>query len=752
MKKAGAFLVLALLGAAVFPAPKSDDFSRAIAYYLIGDFELARKNLDTHFNRYPRPTVKLGFILLMQNEKWEATKKFSDYLESDHRSPEALTGISLATADLKNSLAIENLNKILRMDPGYAPAYLCLGKEYFLRDNYPAAEENYGKSLNYGRLPEFKILLAELYLKTAQFQKAFDLIRPEAEAAPANYYYALLTAKACLQLAGCQDTSTYINRALDLRPDSKEARLLNGQYLLKTGDLRKAKALLEKLKFNQYNPEYSMTFAEVLYKLNDRDAEKYLYEVFSQNQWEPGVNKLMGLFYLKKKSANIQNWINRAVLSGLPPQELQKEFPAQYNFPNYPFFPIFAVKKIQWLGNRLILVAGILRSGEKEKLLVVDAGTLKTIKTFDYEGTIQDVFPSPRLDKVILSTTAVENEQVYLYTLMSKGDTYTLKPVVGYGLKMPTILAAFNDSGTVAYVTDGSLPDLAFMSPFSVVSAYGRKMAVYPNYPFPVFSYTYANDRWAEIKNRDTLSAIPLRPLRQYFQVADACASNADVARLLEKGRNIDITSSEEMKIHFGESSSHFLIYFSDLKNAFQAWVYDKRSNRMSRFDESMFLGEKCYTDLDLVAFHPEKNEILVNTKDKEKNLIHFNYKSLLYKKLGNGVLTACVGPDKNTVFMLSERNKYFYFSESNLEIVRLSPFDRSKINSRRDLNSIVACQGPNEAYFTTFTGEFIKLDESGSFSSRQVSLTGANYQPNPDKRRAAAFINGRLYVLGWMN
>src|SRR5512137_1317524 len=101
MKKATAFLILALLGACVFPAQPGADFSRAIAYYLIGDLELARKNLDAHFSLHPQPTVKLGFVLLLQDEKWEATKKFSDYLESDRRSLEALIGLSLATADMK---------------------------------------------------------------------------------------------------------------------------------------------------------------------------------------------------------------------------------------------------------------------------------------------------------------------------------------------------------------------------------------------------------------------------------------------------------------------------------------------------------------------------------------------------------------------------------------------------------------------------------------------------------------------------
>jgi thioredoxin-like negative regulator of GroEL len=752
MKKATAFLILALLGASVFPAQSSADFSRAIAYYLIGDLDLARKNLDAHFQLHPQPTIKLGFVLLLQDEKWEATKKFRDYLESDHRSLEALTGISLATADMKNSLAIDNLNKILRMNPGYAPAYLGLGHEYALRNNFPAAEEYFSKSLKYDDIPEFKILLADLYLKTAEAQKAFDLIRPEADRAPANYYFALLAARACLQLNGCPDTALYIERAMNARPESREAQLLHARHLLKIGELRKAKALLGKLKFDRYNPEYGLTFAEVLLQLKDRDAEKYLYEVFSQEQWQPLVNKLLGLFHLRKKDDTVQNWIDRAVLSGLPAQELRKEFPAQYNFPAYPFFPIFDVKKIQWLGNRRILIAGCLNSGEKEKLLVLDAGSLKTVKSFEYEGSIQEIFPAARLDKVIFSTTAAENEKVYLYTLVAARDTYILKPVVGYALNMPKVLAAFSESGNTAYVTDGSLPDLAFISPFSAVSAYGKKTAIYPAYPFPVYSYSYASGSWKEIRRRDELGGAPLPDLQNYLLVAAAYQHNPEVARLLDKGRNIDITSSEEMKLHFSESASHFLIHFSDLKNAFQAWAYDQRSNKLIHFDEAMFLGEKYYSDLDIVAFHPEKYEILVRTRDKQKNLVLFNYRSLLYKRIGGNILAAAVSPDLNFIYALAERNNYMYFSDANLEIIRLAPYDRKKINSRRDLNAIVDCSDLDASYFATYNGELLKLDESEKFSRRQVSLAGAVYQPSPDKRKAAAFINGRLYVLDWLD
>ncbi len=750
MKKSAIFILLSWAALAIFPAPASDDFNRSIAYYLVGDLELAKKSLDAHFGRQQQPTVKLGFILLFQDEKWEATKKFRDYLESSHRSLESLIGLSLATADVKNSLAIDNLNKVLRMDPGYAPAYVCLGQEHFKRGNYPAAEDHFNKSLRYANIPEFRILLAELLLKTGQSQKAFDLIRPLAESTPKNFHYAFQAARAGLALGDLEAASRFIEQSQSARPESKEAQLLRGQLLLASGELRKAKSLLGQLKFNYYNPDFSLTFAEVLVRLKDGDAEKYLYEVFSQAPWHPVINKLLGLFHLKDRKANIQNWIRRAVLSGLPAQELQKEFPAQYRHLDQPSFAIFAARKIQWLGDGRIAVAGALHSGEKEKLTVLDAATLKPIKSFEYEGAIQEIFPAPRLDKIIFSTSASENEKVYLYTLIAEKNTYRLKPVVGYALDLASVQVAFNDGGTVAYVTDGSLPDLAFVSPFSTVSGLGRRKSIYPDHPIAVFSYSYAGDRWTQVKNREALRNVPLPVVRRYFVVADACRDNPEVAKLLEKGAGLDIATSEEMKILFGAADSHFLISLSDLKNAFRAWVYDAGSGKLARFDEAMFLGDKYYTDLDIIAFHPEKEEILALTLDKHRSLYHFNYRSLLYKKIAGNTLKAAVTPDGKTLYLLIERSRSHYFSETTLEIVQLSPYHRRKIDSRRDLEAISDCADRQAAYFTTYNGELLKLDEEGKFSSRQVSLAGALHQVSPDKKKAAAFINGRLYVLDW--
>ena len=748
MRKAVCFALLALAAHALAAAPASSEFSRAIAYYLIGDADLAQKYMDEHFASRRQPTVRLAFALLLKDDKWEATKQFSDYLESDHRNLEALTGISLATADVGNSLAIDNLNKVLRMDPGYAPAYLCLGHEYALRGDFPAAEEYYVRSMKYAAVPEFKVLLADLYLRAGEAQKAFDLIRPEADAAPGNYFFALGAARACLKLEGCA-VAGYIEQALRARPGSREAQLLQAQQLLRAGELRPAKALLAKLKFPAYNPEYSLTFAEVLLGLRDRDAERYLYEVFAQSPWDPLVNKLLGLLHLRRKDASVPNWIRRALLAGMPAAELQAAFPGSAPVAP-PSLPAFAIKKLQWLGPRRLLAAGALRSGEKERLLVLDADTLRTIRSFEYEGAIQAFYPAPRLDKVVFATSAVENEKVYLYTLTAERDAYRLSPVVGYALDMASALVAYNGAGTTAYVTDGSLPELAFTAPFSLPGAYGRRTPIYPNYPFPVYAYNYADGSWTPLRTRTALAAVPIPAVRRYLAVAEASRRNADVAKLLERGSGLDVTSAVEMSIQFAADGDAFLFVLSDLKNAFQAWAYDARRDRLTRFDESMFLGDKYYAPLDLIAFRPERDEILVVTRDKLRNLFQFNYRSLLYKKIASDALAVVPDADGRSLYLLNERDRSLYFSEASLERVTLSPFSRRRYDSRRDLAAIVDCSDPTAVYVATFNGELLKLDEEGNFSGRQVALAGALHQVAPDRRRAAAFINGRLYVLGW--
>ncbi len=734
------------------PREKTDEFYKAIVYYLIKDLDQTKKYLDVYFRFNRQPSNMIGFTLLLANENWEATKKFNEYLESDYRSLEALIGISLATADMENSTSIENLNKALRVNPAYAAAYLCLGFEYTKRQNHSLAEQNYLKSIRFSKMPEGKILLCELYLHNGEAQKTYENIKEEADSHPGNYYFNLLTARACFQLNKMNEIQKYLDQALAMKPDSKDVLLLKGRYLLKINELKKAKAIFEKLSFDNYRSDYNIPFAETLVRLKDRNAEKYLYESFTQNKWDPLLNELFALHFRKKGDSSVQNWLNRALLAGMKKEELQMEFAASYVYPVYPFLSMFEIKRIQWLGNSLLLVAGKRKNGDNEELLAVSASGPPTIvQSFPYRGSIQDFFPSPGLDRCIFSTTAVENEKVYMYGFQLNGKNHIFRPLTAGPLKLVTVSAGFDPSGKTAYFTDGSIGAMAFESPFSSLAGYGKRVSIYPRFPFRVYTYGFSNGQLTEISGSRSLREAPIRDLQQYFQVADAFERNLDVGQLIRKGQQLEITASETVKIYFGKQTSSFIIYDADLKNAFQAVVYDALSNRAVKINETMFLGENKYAELDILSFEPGKKEILFLTRDKERTLILFNYGSLLYKKLENAVLKACYDKDSGKILVLSERNKFPYYSETNLGVISLNPYSKEKINSRKDLNEIIDCRGGGFYAFSTYNGETVRMDPEFRFISRGAAFDGILHVSSPDHRKIAAAINNRLYVLDWM-
>lgn len=735
----------------VHPREKSEEFYKAIVYYLIKDLDQTKKYLDVYFQFNRHPAIKVGFTLLLANENWEATKKFNEYLESDYRSLEALIGISLATADMENSTSIENLNKALRLSPSLAAAYLCLGFEYAKRHNYPLAEQNYLKSIRFSKTAESKILLCQQYLATGEAQKALESIRGEADSSPNNYYYNILTARACFQLNKLDQIQKYLDQALALKPDSKDVLLLKGQYYLKIDELKKAKSVLERLSFNEYRSDYSITFAETLVRLKDRNAEKYLYESFIQNKWNPLLNKLFALHFLRKGDPSVQNWLNRALLAGMKKEELQKDFSEPYVVPTYPFLSMFEIKRVQWLGNSLLLVAGKARSGDDEDLMVVSANPLSIVKSFRYRGSIQDFFPSPNLDRCVFSTTAVENEKIFMYGFQVSGKNFVFRPLTDGPLRLATVSAGFDPAGKTAYFTDGSIVAMAFESPFSSSAGFGKRVSIYPRFPFPVYGYNFSSGQLTEVTGSRSLRNVPVRDVQRYFLVADAFELNSDISQLIQKGQKLEITASEYVKIHFGSQTTSFIIYFADLKNAFQALVYDGLTNKSTRINETMFLGKNKYAELDILFFDPGKKEILLMTRDKEKALIIFNYGSLLYKELGNSVLEARYNQKTGNVLVLTERNKYPYYTETNLGIVSLNPYSKEKVNSRRDLGRILDCSAGDSVAFSTYNGEVVRMNPDLHFTSVGVSLEGGIHAPSPDCRKMAAAINNRLYILKWL-
>lgn len=751
-------LLLSVLLAAPFLSARDKPlFGKGVAYLLIGDKDLARRNWDLFFEDYPDPALRGPFMNLIRAEDlWEVTKEFKRYLDLHHRSTAALVGIALATTDMKQSTSIDNLNRALRMDRSYSSAYLCLGMEYFKQRNYPMAKSYFNRALASLGVPEYKILLAKLYFRLNQPADVLNLLKPEADRHPDNFYFNYMTAEAYLHLNQLDAMDRYMHTALEVAPANKDAQLLKARYFLRRNDAKQAQAILKTLKFEDYHEDYYKTYARVLLKLKDAKCKNYLDKGYLMNRWDRDINRLMGLYYnwKKQENANVQNWINRSVLCGNSIEQLKQLFPREYQFPEYPYLSFFDMTAMRWLSDEMLLVGATKSSGEPGKLFFIRLEDLKVMNVVVYKGDLQDIFISKDGKKIIFSTTAIDNRSVYVYAIELFNSSPRLSLVSSLPLPLPALEVGFNYTGTLAYITDSRLSKLAFESPFSIASEipseFGKKTPVYPSYPFPIYQFNFATKRLTAIDINDIklVGNVPIESVKKYYMIYEAHQSKNSIQSLIEKGKKLDLTSSELVKIYFSNDASSFIIYLSDTKNAFQALIYEYFSNRLFRVDETMFIGTGNYAELDLEDFDPQNKELLVLTKDEERRLIQFNYISFLGLDLADKVLESYYDRDQGMFYILSERSKKGLFTETNLEIVSKKPFFRETVGERRDLDQVLFTKDYEQVYFTTFNGELLMMDGEYKFHYVGPSAEGSLHVISPSGKKQAAYINGRLYIL----
>lgn len=754
MKKVSWMILFFLISSFIVSQNNQNQFDRGIIYYLMKDTKLAREYLNLFFYQKSSFQLRNGFRLLLEAKYWNATTKFKDYLGIDHRSQIGLVGIALSTVNMKNTATIENLKRAIRLNPRFPSAYACLGMEYIKKKNFPVSEGYFKKALRYSNIPEYKILLANLYLKINKPKMALQLMKSEAENYPKNFHYNFLTAQAYYKLDQFESTREYIEKALAIQPKSPEAKLLQAQHLMSLKKYTKAKSILMDFKFESYNEDYVKTLGHTLLELKDRRALNYLYEFFSKKEWDKDINRLMGLYFLKQtKKSNIQNWIYRSILSGNEIELLKQLFPDSYQFPEYQYLSFFGVKQIKWISDTTVLVIATLKSGAREKIFFIDTEKMKIIRALSYQGSFQNFFRSKISKNIIFSTVAAVNERVYLYAIEINGNRFSLRPASRRSLKMAAVLVGFNQQGDKVYITDRNITSLAFESPFSIVSIYGKKKLVYPVYPFPIYQYDFNRKTIFQLKinnQLDQLENIPIRNIQKYAIVCRAYQNNSQISDLIQRGQKFDLTSSKVIKVHFDKDLSAFIIYLSDLKNAFQALIYDELKNRVERVDGTMFLGKERYAAVEICHFNPRRKEIFILTKDKKRDLIEFNYASYLYSMLAKDVNDFCKNPREKMIVVLTERSNNIFYKDTNLELIFRQPFIKNKITSRRNLNKICSCQSNDRICFTTNNGERVRMDDQYKFHYQGVSLKNALHDISPAYDKVSVFVNGRLFVIDW--
>ncbi len=736
-------LVFLCLGGLVLADQQS--FERGLAYYLLGDLEKAAAGFRSYYQGKRQPALESGFRRLLANDKWESTKIFRDVLATNPRSLEALIGFNLAMSDIRDPLAVENLHRALRLNSRYAPAYLCLGFHYLQEENFPAAEKNLNLALGYTKLPEIKLFLHRLYQEMEEHEKALEAIRGEAEAQPGHVAFNLAAARSMLVLNRFNESARHIDAVLTVVPTDQEALLLRGRMLLLQDELRKARSVLEKLSFKTYHPEHMLSLTELYVRLKDRRAEQHLQELFLQLPWNSRLNYLQALFQSMRKKSEYQPWVLRAAIAGFPENQLRQNFPGFDELRVPPALPFFRVNQMAWLSDSLLLVVGLEKSGDREKLHLIDPVNLKLLRSMEYQGTAVDLHTFPNATKALLTSTAPGTNRVYLYQLVQAAG-WQLQPLVGYALNAPSMLAAYSQGRDTYYLVDRRLADAAFESPFATVLPPNRRAPLFPALPLPAFSFQARTKAFQEIKSLDAKLNLPIPEIKRFSLLLDAQKAHSQIRKLVEKGEGLDVTSTEVVRTFFSDDHGSLILYLADLKNAFQAIVYQKKDNRAFNVDATMFLGRNRFSEVEVVHLDPDRQEIVLLTRDDQREIIVFNYSSLVYRKIAGSVRSVAFDPDERIIYAVCERGQKGVVSESILEIAFLEPFQQKKIDSRRDLNLVLGLNLDGRPLLSTTMGELLLLDDQMNLKTHGVSTETVLNQPAPDGSRIAAFINRRLF------
>ncbi|MEN8223244.1 MAG: hypothetical protein ABFR36_08285 [Acidobacteriota bacterium] len=730
----------------------STDFDKGVVYLLLKDTQQAKIHFSEFFKEFPNPIVKRGFMLLADDDKKKAKTEFQSYLNMNFRSLHAIVGISISVSDIKESTSKENLMKAVRLNNRFSSAYACLGMQYLKELNFPMAEKHLLSAQRIRNLLEYRILLGELFLRNGRADRTISLIEKDVENNPENFFLNFLFSRALFSQNRISRMSNYIQISIDLDRNNKEVQLLYAKYLLKKGDPKAARDVLKVMRYKEANPEYIKTYAETLLSLGNKRAKNYLYQYYIMNNWDKDINRFLGLYYFRNKTekSNIQNWIYRALLSGNSAEFLKTQFNEDYIFPKLDSLRFFDLKKVFWIDNKRLFVVGVLYSGGNEKLYLIDFDKKKVISSYSYRGVVEGVYFSGSRDRIILETEEPASGKTNLYSMIrNKSGSFQFRSIYTGNANIPAFDVVFNRTGTIAYFIDKRIEEIAFESPFSIVNRFGEKRPVYTGLSnFGIYKYNFVNQRFTYVEEMDEVNTINSDSIKKFLMVYNAATITKQVRTLLNEGEKLDSFSSEVVRIVFSRNLGSFLIYLSDLKNALQAVIFENETGKIRRIDSTMFLDKDRFAELEIVNFDSDKNSLILRTKDKHRDLIMFNYDSKLYRKLVENYYSSCFSADNKTFYILTERNKRYFLTETLLKIITIKPFWIEELPLRRDLKSILNCSDPTVLRMATNGGEYLEMGYENNFVYISPSYENSVFGYSADGKRTAVYINKNLFLI----
>lgn len=125
-----------------------------------------------------------------------------------------------------------------------------------------------------------------------------------------------------------------------------------------------------------------------------------------------------------------------------------------------------------------------------------------------------------------------------------------------------------------------------------------------------------------------------------------------------------------------------------------------------------------------------------------------FNYDSKLYRKLVENYYSSCFSADNKTFYILTERNKRYFLTETLLKIITIKPFWIEELPARRDLKMVKNCSDPTLLIMETNGGEYLEMGYENNFVYKSPSYEGSLFGYSPDGKKTAVYINKNLFLI----
>jgi len=208
-------------------AKKDPSVQTAIAgvYVSVGDFTNADIALDKARkinNKFSGIYIAEGDMLMKQGKVGDACARYDNAIFFDNTDKLAYLKLAQVYKDINTAVAIQDLDKLVALDPNYIPAYAVYGDIYREEGRYPDALNAYEKFI---AIPGVPLLQHERYAQllffTNQFEKALDQIKYVISKDPNNLVMKRLEAYNSYRLGNYAEGLDQITRFLEEMPKDR---------------------------------------------------------------------------------------------------------------------------------------------------------------------------------------------------------------------------------------------------------------------------------------------------------------------------------------------------------------------------------------------------------------------------------------------------------------------------------------------------------------------------------------------------